>query len=223
MLFESGGGRLHERSYYQEDSSENEDPMRNLAGHPEAHNWIRQELALAGVAIVKHPALLPNSEVRTNLTGVMGPFTFYRAWRYWVVRGPTPLKMAQEIYAEDRSIRVRGDAESPPPEDWVTCVARDGREIIVVNDEENVRVQKYVRGEHSESEYVNEIIQRIIEDKILVSTHLERTEAAEHIFVDSYHIDTQEGLNLFVSKAKEYRKKIDKLAQDCNPWHFPWR
>lgn len=117
--------------------------MRNLGDHkghkPDRNDDIRQELALLGVEIVEGE----------DVSGRLGPFTFKRAWTYYTVKGPVPLAVAEEMYADPvgrAAVRVAGHCAAPPPvAPWV----RDG-------------------------------------------------------FVDSYDIDTEAGLRLFVDTVRKH-------------------
>jgi hypothetical protein len=96
--------------------------MQNLAGKVDCDVFILEELYKAGVCIVEHPEPL-RREVPASLTGVMGKFTFARAWYYWVVEGPVPLSVAKILYDHPRGredVRVAGHCGCPPPEKWAT-------------------------------------------------------------------------------------------------------
>lgn len=90
--------------------------MRNLAGHHDADVYIRDELKLAGISIVEPGRIL--GEVPATICGSLPPFTFRRAWYYWVVTGGiVPLKIAKQLYDEDteKAVRVEGDCTAPAP------------------------------------------------------------------------------------------------------------
>lgn len=128
--------------------------MMNLAGHELADVYCELELRRAGIDVVFGDE--SNGEVRTKVTGAIGPFTFKRAWYYWMVEGPMPLVAAIEMYRDPagaRDVRVEGLCGCPDPRDY--CKRQ--------------------------------------------ST------------VNSYHIDTQEGLDLFVRIVRRYG--LDKPIQ----------
>ena len=89
--------------------------MKNLAGHPDADVHCIAELSLADVPHVLGDAALKN-EVSTRVTGKLGPLTFERGWRYWMVRGPVPLDIAKALYDDPvcaRDVRVAGHCGCP--------------------------------------------------------------------------------------------------------------
>ena len=94
--------------------------MKNLAGRIDCDIDILEELYLAGVEIVEHDVPL-RQEVPAQLTGSNGQFEFTRCWYYWVVRGPVPLEVANDMYRHPRGardIRVAGHCGCPPPDKW---------------------------------------------------------------------------------------------------------
>ena len=88
--------------------------MRNLAGNEKADEYIQEELFVAGVDLVEHEEGRVPGEVPTKYLGQLGPFTFRRAWYYWVVKGEVPLAAAEEMWAQipygRRDVRVAGMA-----------------------------------------------------------------------------------------------------------------
>lgn len=75
---------------------------------------IRHELAAAGIPICTRAS---DGEV----TGRLGPFTFERYWRYYVVDGHVPAEAAAELYADPvghTDIRVDGMSGGCPPGAW---------------------------------------------------------------------------------------------------------
>jgi hypothetical protein len=97
--------------------------MANLAGRPDADTHIRRELRRARVpAVVTKPS---GREVAYSVIGVLDSFVFTRAWTYWVVEGPVPLSVAEELYTDPvgrTDIRAAGDAGCRPPD----TVAKQG-------------------------------------------------------------------------------------------------
>jgi len=92
----------------------------NLAGRPDCDRYIREELARARIKIVDNGAPA-KEEVPAQLTGRLGPFTFRRAWYYWMVDGPVPIKMARVLWKDPEgavSVRVAGYAGGIDPDVW---------------------------------------------------------------------------------------------------------
>src|SRR5690348_7300116 len=93
--------------------------MRNLAGKDDADEAIYNELALAGVDMVRVPRAHP--EVPYTIEGRLGPFAFRRAWYYWVVSGLMPVEVASQIYSNPvgrRYVRAAGHGCCVDPVEW---------------------------------------------------------------------------------------------------------
>lgn len=92
--------------------------MQNLAGKADCDVQIKRELERARIDIVALPSRL-DAEVPASVVGRLGRFRFRRAWYYWMVAGPVPLPVAQELYADPvgiEDVRVAGHCGCPPPE-----------------------------------------------------------------------------------------------------------
>jgi hypothetical protein len=174
--------------------------MRNLAGVEDADRFIRRELDEATVERVVHPERISNSEVPTMITGKLGPFKFKRLWYYWSVRGPVPLAVAEELYADPegrKSVRVAGHCGCPPPAEWATYVDADGNRVVEDPDGSQERAANAFFDRHPALRAAS--AERFVRD---------RSKAQLTATVESYHIDTQEGLNLFVDTIR--RHGLDK-------------
>lgn len=161
--------------------------MQNLAGNPECDKFIEDELYLAGIPSVRGPRV--TREVGASITGQLGPFSFSRAWRYWVVTGPVPLRVARVIY-EDRigrtDIRAGGHSGCLAPETqahyfWTT------QEVVV--DPDGIREAAWISFQevHGASPRFK-----------FVRSEAERDALNPEAWVDTYHIDTLVGLKRFV-------------------------
>lgn len=93
--------------------------MRNLAGDKRSNASIHDELEAAEIEIVEVPE--PYGEPHATLIGKLGPFTFRRAWYYWLVEGPVPVAVAMELYEHPigrKYVRVGGHCGCPSPLDY---------------------------------------------------------------------------------------------------------
>jgi hypothetical protein len=91
--------------------------VKNLAGDKDCDREIRRELARARIEIVEGDRTA--NEVPYSVTGKIGPFTFGRAWYYWIVTGPVPLDVARELYADPvgrDDVRTGGHAGNYDPD-----------------------------------------------------------------------------------------------------------
>lgn len=162
--------------------------MQNLAGVPYANDVVVYELTLAEIPLRINRDLL-KGEVVTQYEGVLGKFTFRRAWYYWVVNGPTPLAVAQEIFPVQKeygwAVRAGGDCGNIEPKGYV---------VGPINEE----------GE-------TDIVMKMFEDgksNKEINTYLEEKYKDHPQYVDTYHIDTQDGLMFFVRTLRKHR--LDK-------------
>lgn len=108
---------------------------------------------------------------------------------YWIVKGPVPLDVAKQIYADSAAplIRVAGHAAAPAPVDpWITWKFYDGTELASLADEEE--------------------FDRLIAEKLLTQEHKAKYTftddpnkiATANGFIETYHIDSDLGLRVFV-------------------------
>lgn len=179
--------------------------MINLAGNKNCDLEIERELRRARLVLIRGE--VSNHEVASRLTATLGPLTFWRAWRYWVVSGPVPLSVARELYADPigvTDVRVNGHCGCPAPESpWARHVDANGKRLSRLDGPDAPS-----RREVNPSPLMAEMYARIdatcefVEDPASV---------AVASFVDTYHIDSEAGLRLFVDtvrrhfEAKEYQ------------------
>lgn len=167
--------------------------MKNLAGCSDAEKYVVAELKSAGIPVVNDDSLL-KYEVSVSKAGRIGSFSFRRAWYYWVVSGNVPLKIARELYESPfgkKDIRVAGHCGCPPPEEWVTWLDEKGLELIGLKDWNNL-----IR-----------FLNRVKKD-LPINYHPVLKKDFKKFgkpFVTGYHIDSQEGLNLFVETLKHHQ------------------
>ena len=128
--------------------------MINLAGDNNCDSHIMQELKEAGIEWQEYGPRL-HLEVPSGIIGCAYGWLFTRAWYYWVAKAGDgvvlPFNLADELYEQNKDVRVAGHCGAPAPREWYRlpwCVG-----------------------------------------------------------VDLYHIDTQEGLNLFVKYLQRHAEK----------------
>lgn len=123
-------------------------------------------------------------EVRATL----GKYQFRRAWYYWIVKGPVPLEVAKEMYAAPEGrhdVRAGGHCGAPPPETQVHHIAPDGKPAILKSEMD---------------EYRGTSVEERLKDKV---TEMESFDGCE-VYVETYHIDTPEGLRLYVDTLRKH-------------------
>jgi hypothetical protein len=175
--------------------------MRNLAGREEATDVCRHELTRCGIEVVELEEA-PKREVASKVEGKLGPFTFRRAWYYWCIDGPTPLKVAQELYEHPvgcSDIRVSGHCGCPAPEgNYINQVNLEtGRIIMEREQREKILERPYGRKEGETDEA---FVQKTLD---MMNWELGDPEDG-HPCVLSYHIDSELGLYLFVDALKRH-------------------
>lgn len=163
-----------------------------------ANETIHAELTAAGLtplSIQRSTGEVP-AEWLAEVDTPNGPLRFERGWRYWIVSGKVPLQLAEHLYPNKTGIRAGGHGSNVPPADEVKHYTSDGREYITVDQFHEFAPSAVLRRlwDSSASKYV-----------------VVFTVPPGCAFVTSYHIDTQEGLNTFVSEMNAY------YADDAQP------
>ncbi|BCG50258.1 hypothetical protein [Ralstonia phage RP13] len=170
--------------------------MRNLAGHKECDMFIIDELTNCGISLVKiEPG---RSEVPYSVIGELdfngNKFTFKRAWYYWMVSGRVPLTVAQELYKTPvgkNSIRVAGHCGCPAPvAPWITWRTSEDNQVIPVYQE--AQFKDFVERKHIPQEVMDKYVFSDTPEKIATP------------YIESYHIDTELGLYIFVEAIKKH-------------------
>lgn len=171
--------------------------MMNLAGHPNNDPIVEAELTRCRIDVVRGP--YSSGEVITSITGRLGPFSFRRAWRYWVAEGPMPLAVAEGLYADPvgkDDVRVAGHCGCPPPAGpWVTWYDGDGVKLLGMDQREEC--ERYLA---SGSRAMKESALRVLAaNRFVVDPR-----AVGAGFVESYHIDSEIGLRLFADAIRQH-------------------
>jgi hypothetical protein len=173
--------------------------MKNLACRQptveivgETNEQILSELTKAGITPVAHPKLVEQTEVPTNYTGVVGMTMFKRAWYYWCVTCEVPLHVAELIYADPncrKDVRVAGHCGAPPPSEWAVKI--DNQSGKTLTDDK----------EFEKGLVLFQDMPKALEDWT-TNFMPEGGSTGYRSVIQSYHIDTQEGLNRFVEILK---------------------
>lgn len=162
--------------------------MKNLAGVKECDDEIRKELKEAGIRAISVEK--SKGEVPYSIEGQLSYFRFQRAWYYWVVEGDVPLDIANEMYSTEvgkKDVRVAGHCGCPPPEEWAFP-----REDVLF--ELGVYKMPSEEHPHGDSPTYGELAEMCNSGKIVAPR-----------YVQSYHIDSQEGLKLFADTIKKHQ------------------
>jgi len=165
----------------------------NLAGVARCTDTVVAELSEAGVPYLELPSAL-DLEVRSKVVGLLGEFRFHRAWCYWVVEGPVPKAMAEELYADPigkEAVRVDGDCTCPPPEKHLVYLDASGTRLCARADMEkynSTSMAALVAKQEAQGVF------RIVDDPAKEGAAV----------VECYHIDSQAGLNLFAHTLRKF-------------------
>jgi len=131
-------------------------------------------------------------EVPYRHIGKLGDFTFRRAWGYWVVKGPVPIEVAKELYDDvvgRTDIRVDGHCGCPAPElPWVTYYDKQGRKLYKLKKPDEQKREEALLDKWSNEDWRTKYT--FVEDPAAV---------AVQAVVEMYHIDTEQGLRIFVN------------------------
>lgn len=172
--------------------------LRNLAGHINPDFAIEEELRRCRIGAIRGERSA--GEVGASITGWLGPFTFRRAWRYWVAEGRVPLHVAEELYADPvgiTDVRAGGDCACRPPEVWAEWYdevdgndTATGKKLVPMSEKAKC-------------------------DVFAASMPSFRESMAAYLFVDdpksygvgyvtTYHIDSEIGLRLFADTLRKH-------------------
>ena len=183
--------------------------MINLAKMPQADMYIARELAAAKATIIPFDGDPCSHEVPYTLMGALGQHILLRrGWRYWVALGPVPLSPARRMYKDPegaKSVRAGGHGGRLSPEGNQICRYHEGKKVIYFTPSEK-----------------NQLVSLNLWDKVPEKHFVVDSEETYNDtgvpYVTVYHIDTQEGLNLYV---KEMTQELEKNPQSIIYQSFP--
>lgn len=176
----------------------------NLAGITDADRQIGYELTFSGIPIVDATAKeAKHSEVPFTDAGQLGGFRFLRGWVYWSVTGNLPLEVAEMLYADTvgrTDVRVAGHCGCPPPAEWAVRLMDDGSHVL------NSSRGSMAEGFSTPGGLVLNGDPGIMGPNPVF--HDDPAAEAAKLYVTSYHIDSQEGLDLFARVVRELVIKV---------------
>ena len=158
----------------------------------EINRTVISELTRAGV--VPRPNLPEDrGEVKAEFMGIYRGFSFRRQWYYWAVSGYVPIAIAEKMFANPigvKDIRADGDCSCPDPRSiFKTFDSISGQELV--SDEEWEDAMRLFSNYPSmKSKYE--------------TSYVTASQAGTRLWrgITSYHIDSQEGLVLFMDKMR---------------------
>jgi hypothetical protein len=169
--------------------------MINLAGNKQADVEIRVELQRARLEIIS--ADRTGHEVSTTIAGKLGAWMFWRAWYYWVAEAPEgkgiPIELARQLHADPigkTDVRVGGHCGCPSPDEYgATYLDAAGR--LLVREAEREQMEYFIKKGFVRAD--------AMDGRAYAANP--KTDA-HHATVDSYHIDSEAGLRLFVDALR---------------------
>lgn len=199
--------------------------MRNLAGNNQADRFIKEELLLAGISPIQGERVA--KEVPYSITGQLLEWSFQRAWYYWVASAPRgmglPLEVAVQMHERKYpivgeflrydneakiygdSIIVAGDCICPHPNKLARYFDEFGRDVILDPTGSKEKQRDDLLGTEILTDAATEALKKL---RYLPS--LEGTTGIRAV-IDSYHVDTQLGLNELARVIKEQHNYFNSL------------
>ena len=191
--------------------------MKNLACNSRTDEVIlytteqcRHELIQAKIVVVEGE-IPEHTEVPSRVQGQLGAFTFRRAWYYWVAKGPMPLALADEIYADPArdDIRAHGFAggiepRHPPFADYYEVVDGKLGKKLTTKDQEDEFLKHCRPGLFKPEDFYNQF--KVVDDP-----------TKGYGIVSAYHIDSSLGLRLFSDYVRNYVEKGGSILEWKEP------
>lgn len=179
--------------------------MMNLAGITDADRQIGYELGHSGIPVVEaSPTEVRRSRVPFTLAGRLGSFYFLRYRDYWSVTGNLPLGIAEKLYDDPigrTDVRVAGNRSCLSPAECAVRLMDDGSYVL------GSRWGNTAEGFSSFGEYVLRSEPGVMGPNPIL--HDDPAAKAAKLYITSYDIDSQEGLDLF---ARTVREEVIKVA-----------
>ena len=173
--------------------------MINLAGNENADRFIQEELYLAGIPIVEVEKT--NSEVPYTFIGVVGKWTFRRAWYYWIVSvqdGVPGLPVDGAVKMHETPYPVKSDIKT------LGKVIRCGGHCGAPSPLESGAYPLFNADFKKECEEMGKNYALLTYGEI--SELYDAGQLKSPRYVKSYHIDDQIGLNGFVKVIKSIKE-----------------
>lgn len=178
--------------------------MINLAGKEDCDKYIIEELLKVGVMAVPLPKS-NHPEVKSLYEGQFLGWKFRRQWYYWsvscedVLGHGLDMKYASPLHAlAGQEVRLAGHCGCPSPDDgfWMEKFDKDGNHLIAQKDLDTCK--GYSESDDSVlAKSYDDIYKKLIKEYRAVEDPLEYAKEKGQLIAKSYHIDSQEGLEIF--------------------------
>lgn len=161
---------------------------------------IARSLERAGIAVVRLKQ--PSGNPASRLRGALGPIEIARGPSSWIARGPLPLAVARALYKHPvgrREIRVAGRTDCPSPAPpWIVWYTAHGERVYPVHLKDRFR-------------RVCEQSPGLVHMSPTAIFHDEPAKIGATAYVDLYHIDSDDALQVFGSVLRAH--DVDELVQ----------
>lgn len=141
--------------------------------------------------------LLGCERISTSKVFKKGLFTFDFYNYYYRVKGIVPKAVAEELYAHPLGkldIRVAGHCGCPPPFEWLSVYAPDGRVVL------NTSARKDFNAYVTDGIYSEEQLEKYLNQTYIFDDNLDNYLQA----IELYHIDSEAALVLFFSVLERH-------------------
>lgn len=173
--------------------------MINLAGVEDCDKTIIAELLKVGVTAANVPDKT-HPEVKSKYEGRLHGWKFSRQWYYWSIycenafEDGLDIKYASPMHALDhRNIRLAGHCGCPAPDDgfWMEKFDTEGKSLIKQKEWDECEEKSKT------SDMYKDVFAKFQKEYMPVENPVEYAKKNGRLVASSYHIDSQEGLELF--------------------------
>lgn len=167
------------------------------------HNEVRNVLASIGAHEIYMDGALALVRTPSGVVEIARGHSYY-----WTAKGRVPLQKALKLYGHPigrDKIRVAGHCGCPPPEaPWVDWFAPDGKKVMALKTktecEEYVQRGREAADRGEEPSHIAEVGAKILAENYFSDNPAMDFDAKG--YVDSYHIDSDLALKIFVDELK---------------------
>lgn len=191
--------------------------MINLAGKADCDKYIIEELLKVGVMAVQLPES-DHPEVKSEYEGQLLGWKFRRQWYYWsvscedILEYGLDMKYASPLHAlAGQEVRLAGHCGCPSPDDgfWMEKFDEDGNRLLAQKELDECK--KFAEGDDSVLiKMYDDVYKQLIKEYRAVEDPLKCAKEKGQLIAKSYHIDSQEGLEIFCWALR--KQAADKAA-----------
>lgn len=191
--------------------------MINLAGKEDCDKYIIEELLKVGVMAVPLPQS-DHPEVKSLYEGHLLGWKFRRQWYYWSVscedtfKYGLDMKYASPLHAlAGQEVRLSGHCGCPAPDNgfWMERFDADGNQLIAQKEFDECKERA-----GTSPDLFREIYETINKKYTPVDDPVEYAKENGQLIARSYHIDSQEGLEIFCWALRKQAADKEAAAKE---------